>query len=410
MRLVHLTTQFPWPATSGGPVRTLSQLGVLASLPEIERITLISLTEHPIADAACRALADAVPKLTVVAPVFHPIHLWRHPRYVPRVLALRMLGVPYLVGKWDSRALRDTLCRALHDRAVDVVYIDHLGMARFLPNIRRARPRARVILEQHNVESDIFRQFAERRARRLVAHAEWRAAARFETRTLETVDAVVAISQADADSFHRLARVRAHVVPVVIPCIRQMRPPPDRPRLCYVGNLSWHPNVAGLDWFCQQVWPRVRARLPEATVEIAGVGLSRDPKGAFIVPRAWRVPGVETIGFLENLEPLYARSLGMIAPVLGGGGIRIKVLEGFRVGLPIVTTRDGAAGLSLTDGREALIASEPDAFAERVVRLACDEGTRIRLREQAYAYLERHHSPDVAQHALRAALGLSDAV
>jgi len=409
VRVIHLTTEFPWPATSGGPVRTLSQLRAVASLPEIERITLLSVTERTVTGAECGALGEAVPKLRVFPPIFHPIHLWRYPRYVPRVLALRVFGVPYLVAKWDSQALREVLRHELRDSSVDVVYVDHLGMARYLPDIGAARPLSRVVLDQHNVESDFFKRLAESRngLSKLVARAEWRAATRFEKRVLETVDAVVAISREDAHHFHRLARVRAHVVPVVMEFKRQLRPHSSRPHFCYVGSLRWHPNVAGLDWFCQKVWPRIRARLPDATMEIAGVDLEPDTSGRLPVPDAWKVPGVETVGFLKDLEPLYDRSLAMLAPVLGGSGVRIKVLEGLRAGLPVVTTLDGAFGLPLTDGKEALIASDPNAFAERVERLVHDEDLRIRLRDEGYAYLEKHHSLTVAQRALRAALGIA---
>ena len=391
-------------------MRTLSQLKLLASLPEVERITLLSVSERTVTAAERGALADAIPKLTVLPPVFHPIHLWRYPRHVPRVLALRLFGVPYLAAKWDSAGLRRTLREELRTSAADVVYVDHLGMARYLPDIRAERPRSRVVLEQHNVESEFFRQLAESSSglRKQVARAEWRAAARFEKHVLETVDAVVAISRADADHFERVARVPAHVVPVVVEFERRTRPHPGRPHFCYVGSLRWRPNVAGLDWFCQRVWPKIRARVPDATMEIAGVDLGPDARGRLPVPDAWKVPGVETVGFVANLEPLYDRSLGMLAPVLGGSGVRIKVLGGLRAGLPIVTTFDGAAGLSLSDGKEALIASDPEDFAERVERLVHDEDLRARLRDEGYTYLEKRHSPAVAQRALRSALGLPE--
>ena len=179
------------------------------------------------------------------------------------------------------------------------------------------------------------------------------------------------------------------------------------PNLCYVGNLRWHPNVAGLDWFCRDVWPKIRARVPDATFEIAGVGLKADASGKLPVPEAWQVPGVTTVGFLEDLEPLYARSLAMLAPVFGGSGVRVKMLEGFRAGMPVVTTPDGALGLPLQDGREALVAGEPDAFAERVERLVKDEDLRQRIRQGGYAYLEEHHSLRVAQTVMRRVLGIA---
>jgi glycosyltransferase involved in cell wall biosynthesis len=410
MRVLHLTTEFPWPATSGGSVRTASQLRILASLPEVETVTVLSVAEHPIPETDRRRLAEAIPKLRVLSPIFHPVHLFDFKRRVPRVVALRAFrGVPYLAGKWDSRALRTALQRELVDTAVDVVYIDHLGMARYLPDVARERPACRIVLDQHNVESDFFKQFADKKTglKKLVAQAEYRASVRFEKDALKRAHAVVAISGEDAKHFDALAGVHAHVVPMVLPFERRARPRPPTPNFCYVGNLRWHPNVAGLDWFCREVWPKIRARLPEATFEIAGVGLKADASGKLPVPDAWRVPGVTTLGFLEDLEPLYARSLAMLAPVFGGSGVRVKMLEGFRAGMPVVTTPDGAFGLPLEDGAEALVAGDPESFAEKVHRLVDDEAVRQRIREGGYTYLERHHSLASAQDVMRKVLGLA---
>jgi glycosyltransferase involved in cell wall biosynthesis len=410
MRVLHLTTEFPWPATSGGSVRTVSQLRILASLPEVETVTVLSVAEHPVSEVERRALAAAIPKLRVLPPVFHPVHLFDFKRFVPRVVLLRGLrGVPYLAGKWDSRALRKTLRRELVDSAVDVVYVDHLGMARYLPDVEAERPAARIVLDQHNVESDFFKQFAERTTgvKKLVARDEYRASVRFEKAALKSAQAVVAISDEDAKHFDALAGIRAHVVPMVLPFARKPRPRPATPNFCYVGNLRWHPNVAGLDWFCREVWPKIRARVPDATFEIAGVGLKPDASGKLPVPEAWKVPGVTTVGFLEDLEPLYVRSLAMLAPVFGGSGVRVKMLEGFRAGIPVVTTPDGAFGLPLEDGREALVSGDPEGFAERVERLVKDEDVRQRVRQGGYSYLEEHHSLPVAQDVMRRVLGLA---
>lgn len=99
MRILFLTTEFPWPPIGGGPVRTLSQIKVLASFAEVERITLVSVAERDVPAGACNALAATVPKLRVIPPIFHPIHLWKHPRWIPRVVALRARRIPYVVAK-----------------------------------------------------------------------------------------------------------------------------------------------------------------------------------------------------------------------------------------------------------------------------------------------------------------------
>jgi glycosyltransferase involved in cell wall biosynthesis len=409
VNILHISMGFVLPVSHGGQVRSMAQLRVLCSLPEVERIRLFSVWEEKVGRELSDALIRELPKLEIPEPAFHPIHLFRHRRYVPRVVWLRAIrGLPYVAGKWDSPGIRKALRRELGGGAFDVVWLNGLASAHYLPMVRRLQPDARVVLDQHNVESDRFAQFASRQrgVRRLVAEAEWRAARDFERDVLRAVDAVGAISHDDARAYRSLAGIEARAVPQVASFARRTGEG-SGPRLCWFGSLTWNPNVRGLNWFCREVWPRVRERLPDATLEIAGPGLPSASDGSVIAPSAWRGPGITTLGFVESISPLCARSVAMVAPVLGGTGIRLKLIDAFREGIPAVTTPDGAGGLDIEPGREAFVEAESVAFAERVVELATSEVTRARFREAGYAYLEKNHRFAVAQAAVRGLLGLA---
>lgn len=409
VRIFYLTSEYLWPPHHGGRVRSLAQLRLLSSLPEVERVIMLGLTEVPVTTADEDALAAELPLVRVLPPIRHPIHLRQHPVHFARVAGLRLLRrLPYLAAKWDGPAIHRALRRHLR-QPFDVVYIDHLGMARYLELVRRLQPRARVVVEAHNVESEFFRQFAERQRGllRLFGLLELAATRRFEAEVLRAADAVVAISLEDARLLEAHTGVRPEVVPQVVPFARVHRPPPQRPQLCYVGNLTWHPNVRGLDWFCAHVWPRVRAAEPATRLVIAGSGLLRDATGRLRVPPGWRAEGIEVVGFLPDLEPLYESSSAMVAPVLGGSGIRIKLLEALRAGMPTVTTAAGAAGLPLRPGQEVLVEDDPTRFAEATLRLLRDEALRQQLREAGYRFLGEHHTLAAAQAAMRRVLQLA---
>lgn len=406
-------------------MRSLSQLRLLLSLPQVRSLRLFSLAEVAVPPADQQALAAALGqpgKLSVADPVWHPIHLRQHRRYFVEVALRRVLhGLPYLLGKWVSRQVEAALVRELtaKDQAEgapwDVVYIDHLAMAVYLPIIRRLCPAARVVLECHNVESEFFAQFAAAKPLplRLVARREAELAAQHEARLVAAVDAVVAISQRDADALRALAwqKRQQAVWPLVVPPTVTIDPvdQPDElpPRVVYVGNLTWHPNVAGLDWLCQQVWPLVRAQLPQATLTIAGSGLGKAADGSLAVPDGWRGPGIEVVGFVPELRAFVAGAAAMAAPVFGGSGVRIKLLDSLRLGVPTVTTRDGASGLPLRDDHEILLRDDPAGFAEQLLRLCQDGGLRRRLTQAGLVFLREHHSESRATRGLRMALGLS---
>jgi glycosyltransferase involved in cell wall biosynthesis len=416
MRVLFLSRDFVLPATYGLRVRALSQLRVLASMPEIERVTLLSLGE-PIEAAHLAELEAMLPRVTAVAPVRALGRVRKDARAFGAFLKLRLVdGLPYLAAVCESAAMRALVMEQLSrgrsrgqtsSSVSDVVYLGHLGMARYLPLVRRLAPSARVVLEEHNVEWRIFDRLAERMRPplRQAMRVEARSLRRFERRVLREVDSVIAISEDDAQSLHSLAGVRAHVVPPFVEPGRLRADATNGPHLGYIGHLAWQPNVHGLDWFCESVWPRVRELVPEATLSIAGPGLPKAANGSLAVPPRWSRPGITALGFVDDLEDVYRNVLGMVAPVIGGSGVRMKLLETMRAGIPTITTSDGAAGLGVTDGREVVIADDPRQFAEGVVRVLTDASLRETLRRSGHEFLASRHSAAVAEAGLRAAIG-----
>jgi glycosyltransferase involved in cell wall biosynthesis len=410
VNVLYLSPDFVLPADRGLRVRTLSQLRVLSALPEVENVTFLSLSEAAVADERLRDLARRLPKVSPEGAIVQPAGVRRHPRTLLRVLRLRLLNnKPYLVAKSDNTVMRALVREHLRSKRFDIVYLGYIGMMAYMKDVRSLAPNAGVVLEQHNVEWQIFDRLASSLRPPLQQAVRWEARSLrgFESRSLREVDAVVAISEADATGLRELASVDAIVVP---PFIQSSPPRSEKatgPKIGYIGHLAWQPNVLGLDWFCRDVWPEIRELQPDATLTIAGPGLRKGPDGALVVPAAWAQPGITTVGFVDDLEDIYGTTVAMVAPVIGGSGVRMKLLETMSAGMPTVTTTDGAAGLGVADGSEVLIADAPAAFAAAAVRLLSDSALRARLRRRGYEFLGSHHSEGIAGARLLSALELA---
>jgi hypothetical protein len=216
MRVLFLSPDFVLPDDRGLRVRTFSQLKVLAGIGEVEQITFLSLTDSKLPQERIEQLEQALPKVRAVPSIVRPAHWRTDARSLFRFFRLRLLHrEPYLVAEVDSSEMRALVESHLRGGGYDVVYLGNIGMTAYLPDVRRVAPQVSVVLEEHNVEWTIFDRLAKslRAPKRQAAYWEARTLRRFERKALRDVDAVIAISAADAAGLRELARIEVVVVP-----------------------------------------------------------------------------------------------------------------------------------------------------------------------------------------------------
>lgn len=146
----------------------------------------------------------------------------------------------------------------------------------------------------------------------------------------------------------------------------------------FLGNYPHDPNRDAVLYFHQRIWPRIRREVPSARFYVVG----KDPTPD-LMELARQDPSVVVTGTVEDVRPYFERSKVFVNPVRIGGGFRGKLLEAMAMGLPIVTTSLGAEGVEAEDGRDMVIADDPEEFAAAVIRLLLDDGLCCRLGERA---------------------------
>jgi sugar transferase (PEP-CTERM/EpsH1 system associated) len=163
---------------------------------------------------------------------------------------------------------------------------------------------------------------------------------------------------------------------------------PEEPACVFVGALDYLPNVDGVCWFCEEVWPEVRARCPDGKVRLVG----RQP--APEVLRLSQLPGVEVVGPVTDVRPYVARSAVSIVPLRMARGVQNKVLEALAMSKAVVVSPPSLAGLKAQPGVHLLAALSAAEWVEAVVRLLEDEPLRRNLGAAGRGYVETHHSWD----------------
>ena len=314
----------------------------------------------------------------------------------PVATALGRLGVADLgIRSYAAAADYATENAAQYDVAVLAwTQVAH----RLIPIIRARSPRTFVIFDTHDVNH--VREFRYARAtgnaralRRAVLLKEWEIAA------ASGADCTIAITPVDAAAFQNLAplaRIRVATIAV---------PPPDevRPRggagLLFVGNYGAPPNHDAALLLANEVLPRVRAAVPEATLTLAG----SDPPDDV---RALASEAVQVTGFVPDLAPVTASARVFMGALRFGSGVKGKILEAMSAGLPIVATAIAAEGIDLIDERDVLMAEGPAALAAAAVRIINNPTLGMRLALNAAAVARRDHAPAVVDSQYAAILAL----
>jgi GT2 family glycosyltransferase/glycosyltransferase involved in cell wall biosynthesis len=306
--------------------------------------------------------------------------------------ALQQLGVeawylPYSQGlaKWLETFGRD----------LDLVIASrHYVLAPLLPLLRLHAPRAVVVFD--TVDLHFLR---EERAAELSGSAAAQQAARrtrvAELRLVDSVDMTWVVSPVERDL---LATLRPEAVVDVVANIHRAASdtpgPEGRAGLLFVGSFRHPPNVDAVRWMVTEILPRVRARRPDVELHVVGSDLPAD------LPALATDGDVQWHGHVPDLEPLLRTCRASVAPLRYGAGVKGKVNLALAAGLPVVATRCAVEGMSLVDGEDALVADDPEAFADAIVRACEDDALWRRLAAAGLENTRRHFAPDVARASL----------
>jgi polysaccharide biosynthesis protein PslH len=188
-----------------------------------------------------------------------------------------------------------------------------------------------------------------------------------------------------------------HVLPNVQPDVPAfpLAPPDPELRLLFVGALSFPPNLDALLYFARDILPEIR-RQTERTVFLCIAGQTRQSKISHL-KQALQSSRCEFqfTGYVQNLAPIYEQADLCIAPIRAGGGTRMKIIQAFTYGRPVVSTSFGAEGLEVEDGRELLLADHAQAFASACLRIKDEPGLANRLAMNARRRFEQSYSCEV---------------
>jgi glycosyltransferase involved in cell wall biosynthesis len=369
-----LGPESPYPLVGGGALRSAALMHYLAAHYELD---LVVFREESAPQPAQSLPHGLVRRLQVIDL---PVHSRSTVARATRNLRRLVRGVPPLNDRFAG--FDKEISSFVKDRHYDLAVIEHFwcaGYHHILPAYCD-----RLVLDLHNVESVLHARCAGAESWPLSqVHRRFHSICRrLERAWLPKFALLLTVSQTD-EAFVReiVPEARTGVYPNTIPAvaapIRQ-----EEDRIIFSAYLDYHPNVAAARYFGGEIWPLLRDRWPG--LEWAVIG--KNPQA--VEKDLGEDPRIRLVGPVDNAVETLAKAKVAVAPLLAGSGTRIKILEAWAAGVPVVSTTIGAEGLPGRHGEHLLIADDPRAFADAVSWLLGSRELRERLGQAGRALYE----------------------
>lgn len=384
MRLLWMKSDYVLPPDTGGKIRTYNLMRELNKLCEVTYLAFKG-DDSPNDEPEIGACASDV--VTVVRPEENKSGVG----FYARVLRGLASQLPYILQKYRSSQIVSHQRNFVRSNGKPpVVLCDFLEMAE---NVDWSLPCPKVLF-QHNVESMIWDRYYSTETnplKKAYFNYERKRMARYEAAACNRFDLVFTVSEEDRltlrNRFGVTCPIEVLETGVDTDFFRPMPHHPSTPgRLTFLGSMDWMPNIDGVKWFVDEVFPVVKAQFPTASLDIVG----RRP-GNEIRRLAAHNPSINVIADVPDVRPHIANSQLFIVPLRIGGGSRIKIYEAMAMDRPVVSTTIGAEGLPIVPDQHLAIGDTPAEFAGQVVRLLQDHDRRQAISRSGCDFVTQNH-------------------
>lgn len=363
MKILLLCNKSPYPAKEGGPIAMNMIIEGLIKTGHSVKVLAINSNKY---NVEFTSIPEEYRKKTGIELVFVDLK-------IRPLAAFRNLfsSRSYHVERFISSNFEQALIRILKAEKFDIVQFEMLYMSPYAEVVRKYSE-AKIVLRAHNIEHRIWQRVAastKNPVKRFYLQHLVRKLKKYECSSVRRFDGIAAITGEDA-AFFRSAQCQRFDAGKEIPVVAipfgidpdqfpESHAETEFPSLFSIGAMDWIPNLEGICWFLDRVWPEIHRNFPELHYYLAGRHMPewlRDKHN----------PNVEVVGEVDDAIAFMHSKAILIVPLFSGSGIRIKIIEGMAAGKTIISTTLGAEGIKYTRDRDIFIADTPDEFIRSV--------------------------------------------
>lgn len=386
-RILYLTQVLPYPLSTGARVR---QYYVLRYLSQKHEVTLVSFVRPD-------DKVEHVEHLRTFCSAVYTVPMQRARwRDAWAVLKGLVTGEPFVIARDEIAAMQQTLARLMASERFEAIHADQIAMAQY--GLMGRQHGLHTVLDLHNAMYLVTQRLADNEPhplKRLVSKRETRALAKYEAQICEKYDRVVFVTDEDRAAIEsQIDRYGVSIPPERFNTIPICADPTDKLpiapvaepyRITALGVMFWPPNAEGVLWFARDIWPKIQTQFPNVRLTIVG----KNPPNELQALNG--LGSIEVTGFVPDVKQILAETAVFIVPLRAGGGMRVKILDTWCWGLPIVSTSIGAEGIRIRNGENILIADTVDDLARAVNNVLSNPRSAQRLRQNGRKWIEDNY-------------------
>ena len=376
MRILQVCLKPPYPKVDGGCMAISAMTESMLMAGHSVKVLCMSTHKHPFNPAQVPAeflagtLMEAVEMDTRIKPLDALVNLFS--------------SESYHIKRFYSTDFALRLTQILKENEFDIIHLESIFCTPYLQEIR-AESSAKVVVRAHNIEFEIWQQLAQKERNPLRAWYLNFLASRLKTYETDVLKRVDAITNEDEIELNNLGiQIPMEVIPIGMNVTDiEVKPlQTESIQLYHLGAMDWPPNIEGINWFLDEVWPLVEAKYPNIYCWLAG----RKMPSSLLSRSKERLNIEEEV---SSVSTFFSDKNVAIVPLLSGGGMRVKIVEALAFGKVVITTPLGATGIPFEDGKNILLASTPDQFAEKIGSLETNPSLIRKIGIKARALAEQ---------------------
>ena len=381
MKILFLTNKVPYPPKDGGSIASFGLMKAFADADHQVTVLAMNTSKHHITPFE---IPDEIQALIT-------FYLVEVPAYIKPLALIKNLlfsKQPYNAERFIDKNYRNKLHTLLTNYQYDVIQLEGLYLYPYISTIRKYS-QAKIAYRAHNIEHEIWERtvLQSKGIRKIYLSILANRLKKFEQTAINKYDFVIPITDRDKEILKKKGNTKPALTISAGFNTDEVRTinPNFVMNLFFIGALDWSPNQEGLIWFIEKCWPVILNSRPNTILKIAGRNAPD-----WLIER-FEVENIEYLGEIEDAQKYISQNGIMIAPVLSGSGMRVKIIEGMLHQKTIVTTSIGCEGIDVKNEIHLFIADNEKDFAKYILALLGNRAKMVETGTKAYKFVKEEY-------------------